>query len=66
MKISYKLFEVKYGYDPLFDISTFPTLLQLAGFFGGIQHCVTIVGKFIFDRNIPFALPFTHDNLDCC
>ena len=32
----------------------------------GIQHCVTVVGKLIFDSNITFELPLTHEKLDWC
>ena len=42
-KLSYKLFEEKYGYDPLLDIYPFPTLIQLKYFIGGIEHCVTFL-----------------------
>ena len=47
-KISYKLFKEEYGYYPLLDISPFPTSIQLKYFLGGIHHCVTVVGKWIF------------------
>ena len=57
-KLSYKLFKEQDGHDPLFGISPFPTLNQLKDFLGGIQHCVTVVGKLIFDSNFPFALSF--------
>ena len=35
-------------------------------FLGGIHHCVTVVGKYIFYANFPFALPLTKENLDYC
>ena len=35
-------------------------------FFGGIQHCVTVVGKRIFDSNFIFEIPLTCDDLDYC
>ena len=50
----------------MLDISTFPTVTQLTYFPGIIQHCVTVVGKCIFDSNIPFDLSLTCDNLDLC
>ena len=34
--------------------------------FGRIRHCVTVVGKWIFDSDLPFALPLTKDKLDYC
>ena len=51
------------GYDPLIDISPYPTLIQLI-FLGGIHHCVTVVGEWIFESNFPFALPLTKYSLD--
>ena len=60
----YKLFEEQDRYGPLHDISPFPTLIQLIYFLGGIQHCVTVAGKWIFERNIYFLFPLKHDNLD--
>ena len=51
----YKLFEEQDRYGPLHDISPFPTLIQLIDFLGGIQHCVTVAGKWIFERNIYFC-----------
>ena len=44
-KLSYKVFEEKYGYDTLLGISPFPTLIKLTEFLGGIKHCVIVVGK---------------------
>ena len=59
-KLSYKVFEDQYGYDPLLEISPHPTLFQLKDFLGGIRHCVTVVSKWIFDSNITFALPINN------
>ena len=42
----------------------FPTLFNLTYFLGGIQHCVSVVGKFILNSNILFLIPVTHDNMD--
>ena len=42
---SKKVFNEKDGYDPFIDISTFPTVIKLEYFLGGIHHCVTVVGK---------------------
>ena len=44
-KVSYKLFEDKYGYDTLLNIYPFPTLFQLKNFLGSIQFFLTVVGK---------------------
>ena len=64
MHFSYKVFEEQDGYDPLIDISTFTTLIQLTEFLGSIQHCVTSVGKWLFESSIPFSLPITFDKLE--
>ena len=60
----YKVFEKRDEYGPFFEIYPFPTLIQLAECFGGIQHCITVIGKCIFENNIMFALPLTHDYLE--
>ena len=44
----------------------FTKLIMLKEFLGGIQHCVTVVGEWIFDINITFSLPLTRDKIDCC
>ena len=63
-KLSYKIFEEKDGYYPFLEISPFSKLIPLTDFIGGIQNCVTVVGKWVFDRNIPFAIPLACDNMD--
>ena len=65
-KISYKVSKVQYGYNPLIDISPYTTLNQLTEFLGDVQHCVTVVGKYIFDIDIPLALPINNENLGYC
>ena len=65
-EISYKVLKEEYGYDPLLDMSTYITLIQLKYYLGGINHCVTGFGKWIFDSNFLFALPLTKNNLDYC
>ena len=35
-------------------------------FIDGIQHCVTVVDKWIFEINNLFTLPLTRDEIDCC
>ena len=51
------------GYYPLLDIYTYPALVHLKDFLGGIHHCVTVVGKQIFDSNFPFAFTLTQDDM---
>ena len=65
-KIFYNILKKGDGYDPLLDISPYPTFIQLKYFLGGIHHCVAVVGKCIFDNNFHFALPLTKENLDDC
>ena len=65
-KILYTIFKGKYEYDPLIYISPFTTLTQIKYFLGGIQHCVTVVRRCVFESNFPFALTITRDNLDYC
>ena len=65
-KLSYKELKDEYGYDPLLETSPYQTLIQLEYFLRGIHHCVTVVGKWVFDSNSPFALTLTKDNLDYC
>ena len=50
----------------MLEISPYPTLIQLKDYLDGIHHCVTVVGKWIFDSNFPFALPPTKANVDYC
>ena len=50
----------------LLEISPYTTLIQLKDCFGGIHHCVTVVGKWIFDSTLIFSLPLTKDNLEYC
>ena len=33
-------------------------------FLVGIQHCVTVIGKLIFDSNFPFEPPLTRHDLN--
>ena len=44
----------------------FQGLIQLKDFPGGIHHCVTGVGKWIFDTNFLFELPLKQYDLDFC
>ena len=63
-KISYKVFEEKYGYDTLIEISPHPKLIKFTYFHGCIKHCVTVVGRWIFDSNITFVLPLSWYELE--
>ena len=65
-KLSYKIFKEQDGYDPLIGIYLFPKVIQLKYFLGGVQHFVTVVGKWIFDGNISFVFPLTCEDLDYC
>ena len=65
-KLSYKVLEVQDAYDPLVDISPLESLFPLKDSLGGIQKNVTVVGKWVFDSNIPFALLLTSYNMDYC
>ena len=58
-KCSYKLFKEQYAYESFLDIYPFTTQIQLTYSIGGIKNHVKVVGRFIFDSNIPFALPLT-------
>ena len=65
-KISYKLLKEEYGYYPFIDTYPYPTLIHLKESLGRIHHCVTVVGKWIFDSNFTFSLPINKENLDYC
>ena len=45
---------------------SFPILIQLKYFLGGVHHFITVVGKCIFDGNFPYALPLTKCELEYC
>ena len=53
-KLSYEVLKEEYGYYTLLEISTYPKLIPLKGFFYGIHYCVTVVGKWIFYSNFRF------------
>ena len=63
-KLSYNVLKEEDDYYPLLDISLYKTLIQLKYFPGGIHHCVTVVGKWVFDSNFSFTLPLTKYNTD--
>ena len=48
------------------DISKYPTVMCLEAEDGSTQHAITVVGKLIFDSNIPRAIPLTRPNLNYC
>ena len=66
MPIIYNQYLQQYGYDPLLEIYMFSTSIKLKCFLTDIQHCVTVVGKWIFDHNINFELPLTREYMDSC
>jgi hypothetical protein len=69
-----KMFQTRLGYllptkvnkwfDPICDRSIYPTVVQLMGKDGGVEHAVTFVGDWIFDSNFPRALPLNREALD--
>ena len=63
-KLSYKVFEEQDVYDPFIEISPIPIFIQLKYFIGGVKHCVTVVGNWVFDSNITFALPSPFSHID--
>ena len=63
-KLSYKVFKEEHVYNPIIDISTLTALIQLKDFPGGIHHCITVVGEWVFDSNVSFALPLTQYKLE--
>ena len=65
-KLSYKVFKEQYGYYKLLGISPYTTLIQLKKSLGRIHHCVSVVGKWIFDISFTFALTLTKENLGYC
>ena len=65
-KMSYKLLNEEYLYDPLLDIAPYSTLFQFKYDLDGIHHCVTVIDKWYFESNFPFVLPLTKENLDYC
>jgi hypothetical protein len=53
-------------FNPLVDISEYPTILQLQASDGDNQHVVGIVDEWVFDSNNHFAVELTKENLDRC
>ena len=53
-------------FDPVENVSTSITLLQLCGNDGGVQHAVTTVGNWIFDTVEFRAYALTKENLSVC
>ena len=62
-KLSYKLLQEKDGYVTLIKKCPFQTLIQLNQFLDGIQHYVTVVGKWVFDSNVVFEITLTSEYL---
>lgn len=60
---------VRYGLGELAlldDISYFPTTMVLEANDGGVDHAVTVWGKWIFDSNLNYAFALNRENLDWC
>ena len=53
-------------FDPLNDVTLFPTLVYLCSNDGGAGHTITIVGCLIFSSNAPTLLDLTLDSLNWC
>lgn len=53
-------------FDPLRNISQYPTIVQLCGEKSGIMHCVALCQYWIFDSNLPRALPLCRAGFDWC
>ena len=65
--IHYQIQE-KSTYTTTFDIlhnhSNYPTVCLLLDMAHWTYHCITVCGKWIFDSNLEFALPFTEGSLN--
>ena len=58
--------DMRMPFDPLSDISPYPTLLQIEDSDGDPSHSVTTLGHLIFDGNKRHALDLTKEGLDSC
>ena len=65
-KLSYKPLKEEYVYDPLIEVSPYPTLNKLKYYLDRIHHCVTVVGIWVFKSDFPFGITLTKENLDFC
>ena len=56
------------SYDILQNQSTYPTVCLLQYMWHQTDHCITVVGKWIFYSNLKVALPLTQNSLNyiCC
>ena len=52
--------------DPMLDRSEWPTMCQLLGDDGTVNHCVTLMGEFIFESNTDKPMDINRENLDWC
>ena len=62
-------YPMKFGegrFDPLTDVSPFPTLVGLCDIDGGKGHAITICGSYIFDSNAMTPLPLVAESLNWC
>ena len=39
-------------------------MIHLMEILSGVKHCITIIGKWVFDRNVLFELPINHKYID--
>jgi len=62
----YQVKKLEKKFDVLTDISSDVTLCQLIDSIYDGTHCVTVCDKWIFDANMPYALPLTKESLDQC
>jgi hypothetical protein len=53
-------------FDIFGDISEYPTVVIPWGGDGGVQHAITIVGRYIFDSSYPKGLRLSDTSLDWC
>ena len=54
------------AFDCLEPRSPYPTCILIHGSDGSTDHCITTLGDWIFDSNMPHALPLCQASLDQC
>jgi len=52
--------------EGLAPFGIFPSLVHFEASDGDATHCLVIMGDYIFDANMPGAIPFSAENLDRC
>ena len=48
------------------ELGMYPIIVVLQGHDGNCEHAISILGNWIFDSNLPEALPLTRNSLDWC